>query len=241
MSGDKAPARRRRTPVLPPVGGDSTPSISSEDVAREALGALKARGAAYIKAYVRVEEQPTILLKNLARVLIELRRRCINAGGNSDMRGQSKEYRDLVKEIYLAAGVGKEKAETTQQAVRWHIGNFLRDEMTAEELSDYGLKESSPIERSQDGREQRAAIVAASRATDLAVVSSSAPVSVKATADQITIGKAVHRQLEGIRVDVINDAMTDGQREALDAQLAAAQQLIAKLRRHTRKRASADS
>lgn len=237
MSGEKAPARRRRVAV-PAATGVDVPSLSSSDVQDEATTALVARGTAYVKAYAVVEHQPEILLKNLAVVLVELRRRC-EINGVADMRGRSGEYRKLAGEVYRSSGLGADRESGIQQAVRWHIGNLLRDEMTADELEAYSLKTTSPLERLQSSREASAAIVAASRAVDVATVSASAPVDAKATATQITVGKAVRSMLEKISVEVISEEMTDGQRATLDAQLAEAQALITKLRRHTRKRSSA--
>lgn len=237
MSGEKAPARRRRAPV-PSAPAVTAPSLSSSDVQDEATPALVARGTAYVKAYAIVEHQPEILLKNLAVVLVELRRRC-EIGGVADMRGRSGEYRKLAGEVYRSSGLGADRESGIQQAVRWHIGNLLRDEMTPDELEAYSLKTTSPLERLQSSREASAAIVAASRAVDVATVSASAPVDAKATATQITVGKAVASMLAKISVEVITEEMTDGQRATLDAQLAEAQQLITKLRRHTQKRSSA--
>lgn len=236
MPGEKAPARRSgRVPSV--AAAAPVPSLSSSDVQDEATSALVARGTAYVKAYAVVEHQPEILLKNLAVVLVELRRRC-HIDGVPDMRGRSGEYRKLAGEVYRGSGLGATRESGIQQAVRWHIGNLLRDAMTPDELEAYSLKTTSPLERLQSSRETTAAIVAASRAVDVATVSASAPVDTKATATQITVGKAVASMLGKISVEVISSEMTDGQRAALDAQLAEAQQLITKLRRHTRKRSS---
>lgn len=156
MPGDRTPARRQGRPAVP-VGAD-VPSLSITDVEGEGERALVARGTAYVRAYAAVEQQPTILLKNLAVVLVTLRRCFVDSEGRPDMRGKTGEYREAAGEIYRASGLDADRQSGIQQAVRWHIGNLLRDEMSYDELLAYDLKTSSPLERLQDSREASAAI-----------------------------------------------------------------------------------
>lgn len=235
-AGDTTPARRNRPRPPASAGFADVRALDPHDLTNEDEALLVARGTAYVKEYAKVEEHPTILLKNLAVVLVELRKRCVDGEGRRDMGGRGYDYRQKAGKLYKDSGLGADRTSGIQQAVRWHIGNLLRDELTEEELAEYTLKPTKPLERQQTQRAENAVVLASARVTDLAVTSASAPVSVRATADQLTIGRAIHRQIEGLRTDIISSEMTDGQREALDAELAAAQQLITKLRRHTRKR-----
>jgi hypothetical protein len=234
----KAPVRRsaRRSPVVP---AGPLPELSPDDIAEETVDQLTARGAAYAREYAIIEDRPTILLRNLAAVLVTLRMKCTDQEGRPDLTGRSAEYRELVGSIYRTSLADDDQRQRTQQAVRWHVNNLLHERFSTAELTDYGLKETSALTRMQASRQERAALVAAARGEDLADAGSAEPATPKATATQLTVGKAIRSMLSKINVDVVDDEMTDGQRAVLDNELAEAQKIIASLRRHTRKRSSA--
>ncbi|MFJ6636580.1 hypothetical protein ACIQMR_35230 [Streptomyces sp. NPDC091376] len=241
MPSSKAPARRgRTTPATPasdaPVPVESLPTLDPSEISGETTRQLIARGAAYVREYANVEHQPTIQLRNLAVVLVELRQRHTDSEGRPDLLGRSQAYRNDAAEVYSVAGVAPDSQARTQTNVRWHVGNLLREVFDGDTMREYKLKTTSPVERLQDAREQRAAIVAAARAEE--TVGTAQVPTVRATADHIRLGSAVASIVGQMSVEVISSEMTDGQRAKLDAQLAEVQQLVAKLRRHTRKRSS---
>jgi hypothetical protein len=231
----------RRNAASPAVPGVDLPTLDLAEVEHDTTEALVARGAAYVREYAAVEHKPTILLYNIATVLVALRGQHTTEDGSPDWRGRSGPYRVDAAEIYRLAGVTEETAGRVGSAVRWHVGNILRRRLTAEELQAYDLQQDSPLDRLQDRRQRTTAIVAAARAeVEAAEASQSTGTAVvKATADHVRLGKAVTNILDQLSVDVITDGMTDGQRAKLDEELAAAQEHIRKLRRHTRKRRSA--
>ncbi|MFJ3248334.1 hypothetical protein [Streptomyces sp. NPDC086782] len=226
------------------------PSLQVDDVRGESEAHLIARGAAYVREYVRIEHAPTILLKNIAAVVVALRLQ------HDDPLGRKQEYRNSVGEMYRMSGISPDSQATTQSAVRWHVGNLLRDALPARELKALPLKKTSPLERQQNRRSVNAALLKST--TAVAAVSASTPKkakgaataadearvpeqgghAVKATADHLRlagVGLGLFRQLD---VTVIDEHMTDGQRAKLDDELAELQKLLAKLRRHTKKRRS---
>ncbi|MFF4478691.1 hypothetical protein ACFY1A_16975 [Streptomyces sp. NPDC001520] len=217
---------------------DTLPTLDVDDLSGETEAALIARGAAYAAEYIRIEHKSTVLLKNLATVIVALRVR------HDDMRGASGAYRKDVGQIYRQ--ISTDNQERLQTAVRWHVGNILRRTLTPRELEQLDLKPTSPLERQQDTRAINAAIVVAGRASVEATSSKAgrkkkdspdelpAP-TVKETADHLRMAHAASSIVAQLDPDVVKHTMTDGQRVKLDEQLEAMQQVIAKLRRITRK------
>ncbi|MEU7039828.1 hypothetical protein AB0A77_02065 [Streptomyces varsoviensis] len=258
VSRRKGAASSRRRPMSEPDLVALDPSVLQE----EDEAALTTRGAAYLQEYVRTERRSTLLMKNLAVVVIEMRRRFTTEDGLPDMRGRSYPYRERIAEVYLRAGVPEDSEDRIRANLRYHIGNLLREELTPQELEDYGLLPAAPRDRKRAKDAERDALVAAARAeltageADKAVVaarSASAPSQdeggspgsqaekqplVRVTADYIQLGKAASNIVGKMDVSVIDDVMTDGQRAKLDGYLASMQETLRKLRRHTRKRTS---
>ncbi|MFB7114056.1 hypothetical protein [Streptomyces sp. NPDC056291] len=194
-----------------------------------------------------------MLLMSLATVVVALRKH------HDDWLGRTQAYRDDVADMYRQASIPADSQGRVQANVRWHVGNLMRRVLTPRELKALELKDTSPVERQQDRRATNAALIKSVTAS--AEVEASTPKRrrgpegkgqvdeaklleltvghpVKATADHLRLAKAgldVFRQLD---LSVIDEHMTDGQRAKLDAELAELQKLLAKLRRHTRKRRS---
>src|SRR5689334_12454703 len=103
MPSNRAPARRQAMP--PKVDLSSLPTLQFADVEHEGEAALIARGAAYVREYAAIEDKPTILLLNIATVLVALRSQHKTADGRTDWRGQSHEYRQAATEVYRLSGV----------------------------------------------------------------------------------------------------------------------------------------
>jgi hypothetical protein len=233
-----------------PVDPETLPALEPDELASESKRELLARGAAYAREYARVEHQPTILLKNIAAVVVAIRRK------HDDMLGKSHDYRQEVAEMYRAANIPPDSADRIQKAVRWHVGNLLRKTLTPRELKSLELLPTSPLERLQDSRATNAAIIKAAGVSS--AVSASTPINVtkgkgktaqvaipepagspvKATADHLRLATVAGNIVGQLDTTVIDEHMTDGQRAKLDEELASLQKRIAALRRHTRKPSS---
>ncbi|MER5501364.1 hypothetical protein ABT096_29745 [Streptomyces sp. NPDC002561] len=214
------------------------PTLELDDLAGEGEAALVARGSAYAREYARIQGQQTTLLKNLAVVIVSLR---IQRG---DLRGASHEYRQIVADMYRAAGIDPDNSTNLQSAVRWHIGNLLRRAATPRELERADLKPTSPLERLQDARKVDAAIVKAAKVSAAADAAKSSRkkgtktepdvgAAIKATADHLRLAKVAADVLGKLDRHVITKDMADGQRKALDRELAAMERKIASLRKLT--------
>lgn len=234
----RTPARRPETSGQVSPSGQALPSVHPADIVDEGSEALIKRGAAYAREYISVENRPTILLLNIAAVMIALRQHHTTEDGRPDWLGRSGPYRKDAAALYSDAGATDETRERISRAVRWHVGNLMRQVLTPEQLAEYELQESSPLERLQDQRAATSAIVAAARAEVTA--STSTEKTVRATADHVRLGLAVTNILTQMSPATIAETMTDGQRAKLDAELAEAQEKLRILRRYTRKRNSAD-
>lgn len=250
---EKGVARRGRTEAVP-VDVGSMPALSLDDIAGEDEAQLLVRGAAYAEEYARIEHKPEILLKNIATVVLAIRRK------HDDWLGTSHDYRQQVAEMYRRANIPPDSKSRIQAAVRYHIGNAIREQLTPKELKALELREESPLKRLQLTRATNSAILAASKAgvdADASTPKKKAGAkagqaehaqetvpeqgggnAVKATADHLRLAKVGASVFQQLDVSVIDEHMTDGQRAKLDEQLAELQAIVAKLRRHTRKRKS---
>lgn len=228
------------------VSIDDLPTLQLDDISHEAEGALLARGAAYAREYARVEGKATTLLKNLAVVIVAIRKQ------HDDMRGSSHEYRQAVAELYRSANIPPDSSSRLQAAVRWHISNVLRRHMTTRELERTNLQTTSALERMQDARAVNAIIVKASKAASAvdestpkgpvkkgqAATPEQAGQPVRATADHLRLAQVAGNILDKFDRSVIKRDMTDGQRSALDKQLATMERKLASLRKLTQKPSS---
>lgn len=229
---DTTPVRRAssstsRRPLEP------AQQLAFDDVATEGHTALVARGAAYVRRYMQIQGESTILLRNVAVVLVALRSLHTTADGDMDLVGRSQAYRDDAAEIYREAGMDVDSQTAVQSAVRYHIGNILREVYTPDTLVAYGLARESPLERSQLGKATTRALVDVARAESVDTSDTRT-----ATADHIRLGSGVVGILNNMSLDHIRDRMTNEQRAKLDGQLAEAQEIIRRLRRATKTRSS---
>ena len=244
--------------------GDGVAHISARDVQTLDLDAIQdepetalvARGAAYAREYAAIEDKPTILAMNLATVLLALRKQ------HDDWLGRSYEYRQVAGEIYRQANIqDKDQLTRLKGAVRYHVGNLLRRQLTPRELKALELADTSPLERQQDRRATDAAILRAANVSADVAASSPKPVGktikvgaarektkapsvapvgqvVKATADHLRLVSVAAGLVSQLDADVIDEHMTDGQRAKLDEQLAAIESTARKLRRQMKNRRS---
>jgi hypothetical protein len=222
--------------------------LELDDIADEPEEMLLVRGAAYAREWARIENHPTILLRNIAVVVVALRKQY------DDFLGRDGDYRKAVNEMYRRAGIDEDRIKT---AVRYHVNNALRRYLTPRELKRIGLIPESALERQQDARATNQAIINATKvvaqveagpARTVAakpsksrakgevkadVVEKASPgTRVKATADQLRLAEMAGGIVAQMRTDVMDTDMTDGQRAKLDEQLAEIAKTVRSLRQH---------
>lgn len=107
------------------------------------------------------KERRSILLRDLAETLVTLREHFLTDDGRPDMGGKTWAYRSMVRDLYAEANVPPAEVPSLQAAVRYHIGNVLRERLSEEELEDLGLSKASPRERVREAHNQRSAVLSA--------------------------------------------------------------------------------
>lgn len=236
------------------VDGASAQALDLETIEDEPTSALIARGAAYAREYAAIEHKPELLAKNIAVVLLALRKR------HDDWLGRYGDYRRSTREVYSAAGItDPEQLKRLQANVRYHLGNMVRRYLTPRELKALELHDASPLERQQDQRATNAVLLQAVKVS--AEVTASTPktsqvtktpakggqteivptqkgTAVRATADHLRLAHAAAGIVGQFDRDVIDSHMTDGQRAKLDEELAEMEKRIRSLRRHLKTRRS---
>lgn len=105
-------------------------------------------------------ERRTSLLRDIAELKIELREHYLTDDGEPDWAGKTYAYRAATRELYSQAGYAADEAQATQAAIRYHVGNLIRERVSAEELADLGLRDVSPKERAKASRDARSALLA---------------------------------------------------------------------------------
>ena len=108
----------------------------------------------------------TQYLREIAERLVDLRELFTTDQGDPDWRGQSWEYRQAVSEVYEMAGVKSDQLVTVAAAIRYHIGNVLRDRLDPDDLANIGLTKVSPRERSNERRAKQAEMLARVRGSE---------------------------------------------------------------------------
>lgn len=119
------------------------------------VGTLVDRGVAILTAYLA--DHKTDHLKDLAHVVVDLRGSFHLDDGRQDWSGRSPGYRQAMADVYARSQVPRDKLDTVQAALRYHVGNLLRDRATDEELAAVGLVARSPKERLANQRHALAA------------------------------------------------------------------------------------
>ncbi|KPC89898.1 hypothetical protein ADL27_38445 [Streptomyces sp. NRRL F-6602] len=227
---------RKAAPALPT--GAPAPELDIRDISHETVDALVARGTAYSREYVRVQDSATTLKKNVAVVCLALRRQM------GDLAGDSYEYRRRVSDMYEAANIPDDLKESIRSGVRYHIGNLMRDVYTPDELASLHLLKSKPVDRMREQATRTRALVTAIQVQETSrkkkppraaeakpSAASEKGLAVKATADQLRLAEAARRVVDQVDEEVVRDSMTPGQRQKLDDNLAAMESRIRSLRR----------
>lgn len=94
-------------------------------------------------------EALTQTYRELATVLVDLRKR-FKRNDKPDIAGRSQDYRNTVAKMYEDAGVPADSASNIQAAIRYHIGNVLREKFTEEQLAEAGLSTEGPRDRTRN-------------------------------------------------------------------------------------------
>jgi len=146
-----------------------TEDLSSGVPTQTSLADLKQQGQEFIIQWNALEYSKTETLRNLARVVVEIRSQFHNEKtGLPDWRGSTWEYRQFIAKMYEDAGIAPARISGVQSSLRYHVGNQLRKVVPSDELKDAGLTEVSPKERMMEKHQEG---VIARNLADLSAVS----------------------------------------------------------------------
>lgn len=121
---------------------------------------LVSEGATILKKIGDLDGKRTVLYRSLAEVVFKLRSKFKTPDGQKDYTGRTVEYREAVQAMYEAANVLPDSQSNVQAAIRYHIGEVLRERLTPKELRALGLNVKSPKERANGrAKEEREAQV----------------------------------------------------------------------------------
>lgn len=179
---------------------------------------LVAEGASLAFRYGQGEPERTALLRRLAVILVELRSRNATEDGNTDWAGRSGPYREAVARIYEQSRLDPDERATMQAALRYHVGNVLREVAPEDELAELGMMAKRPVDRVKATRERLAALARAGAVAQNGT-----------TADPVRQVLAARVLLENIAADpAALDGQTDKRREVTKA-VAAIEELASSL------------
>lgn len=120
--------------------------------ARAILDLTRAATRSLRKAVAASGVERTHHLRETADHLVDLRGLHLDAEGAPDWPGRTFAYRDLVRSIYASAGLGPDSGDTTKTALRYHVGNSLRERVDPSDLDAAGLSSLDPRGRQQNRR-----------------------------------------------------------------------------------------
>lgn len=123
--------------------------------------ALQAEATRWLGAYMDSGRERTDHLRKAGQAIARLRGFFFLRDGATDWGGRSTAYRALIREVYSGAGVSAEEADSVQSALRYHVGNYLREAVPTDDLAISGLGQQSPKARRARDREVVAALAAA--------------------------------------------------------------------------------
>lgn len=164
----------------------------------------------YRAALVADEDERTQHLRAVAEAYIDAREHFYTKDGDPDWAGRTYAYRQWIRETVSMAHLPQDGKQTIQAAVRYHLGNILRDRLDPETLESIGLRKESPRERSVEKRAGTAAL--------LRVVSGAEALTT--LEDMADVAKALHAAVSRISVEALPEADRPAARAKL-AELAA--------------------
>ncbi|MBP2323340.1 hypothetical protein JOF56_003725 [Kibdelosporangium banguiense] len=120
-------------------------------MARKSVSELTSEAVAILKKYLK--NPRTEHLRELAPVIVELRSNFNLEDGRVDWSGRSPGYREAIADVYKKARVPQDDLDRLQTALRYHVGNLIRERVPKQELTSVGLTSVKPKERIQNTRD----------------------------------------------------------------------------------------
>ncbi|MEV0267736.1 hypothetical protein AB0H43_03090 [Hamadaea sp. NPDC050747] len=122
------------------------PSTTKASLSKELVATLRRlRNAA-------TDAQRTDLLKETARLTVDLREFFLTDSGEPDWAARTWAYRDYLRERYIEAGYPIDEAKTTQAAVRYHVSGYIRTKLASDQVADLGLASGTFNDRKREVR-----------------------------------------------------------------------------------------
>lgn len=109
------------------------------------------------------EDDRTAGYRRVAEAFVDLRAVFYTDSGDPDWRGSTYPYRQAIGEVWSLASVPKDDLHTVSAAIRYHVGNVLRERLDDETLEAIGLRAESPRARSVEKRERQSVLLQAMR------------------------------------------------------------------------------
>lgn len=106
------------------------------------------------RSFLGTDAERTDHLRDVAAAFVDAREHFYTKEGDPDWNGRTYAYRTWVREVMGQANVPSELMTSTQAAIRYHVGNILRDRLDDDQLADLGLRKESPRQRSVEKRER---------------------------------------------------------------------------------------
>lgn len=94
----------------------------------------------------------TTHLRTVAAAFVDAREHFFTPQGEPDWLGRTHAYRVWVRETMGLASIQADELTTIQAAIRYHVGNIVRERMDSDTLQGLGLRSSSPKQRSVEKR-----------------------------------------------------------------------------------------
>lgn len=133
-----------------------TPSITT----------LQAHGTDLLRSYTEADAKRTQILRDLAKCVVGIRAQTMTGDGKTpDWAGQSQAYRDVIRAMYDDAGIPVDSASNVQAALRYHIGEVLREVVSPGALTKAGLATKGPKDRARTRNGEQATTAALSPST----------------------------------------------------------------------------
>lgn len=128
--------------------------------ARDDLGADLVKALKALRRVGEDRERRTQLYREIARATVDLREHFLSPEGAPDWAGRTWAYREYVREQYSRAGYSRDEARPVQTSVRYHVSTRVREQLSAEELEDLGLRAEDITARMRESRELKSALLA---------------------------------------------------------------------------------
>lgn len=125
----------------------STPPL--EDLSQRTVAAIR-------RASIAGPDERTAALREVARLLVEVRPLFTTRDGEPDWRGRTHDYREWTASMYARAGLDRGEAERLSSSVRYHVSPALRARLAPDEVDRLGLRPYTTREAAAQRREARA-------------------------------------------------------------------------------------